>query len=88
MLKSEIKKRQDILRDELGIDVDALIAPIVIDDNKKVLEIKKEVLKDGYAIGAIRQPTVDRAILRVIARVGQSGEELRDLCKKLAKITR
>jgi 8-amino-7-oxononanoate synthase len=87
-LKSKIKKHQQIVKEELSLHVEGLIVPIVVDDNKKVLDIKDELFKDGYAIGAIRQPTVQKAIIRLIARLGQSEDELRVLCKKLAKITK
>ena len=40
----------------------------------------------SYAIGAIRQPTVPKAIIRLIARLGLSSDDLRELCKNLAKI--
>lgn len=83
-LKKEIKLRQDIVYEELGIKTDALIVPIVINDNKKVIDIKKELYKQGFAVGGIRQPTVDKAIIRVIARLGQSSDELRALCKKIS----
>ena len=83
-LKKEIKLRQDIVFEELGLNIDALIAPIVIDNNKKVTEIKKELYNEGFAVGGIRQPTVDKAIIRLIARLGQSSDELRALCKKIS----
>ena len=85
-LKAEIKLRQKIVYEELGIEIDALIVPILIDDNKKVLEIKNELYKQGFAVGGIRQPTVPKAIIRLIARLGQSSDELRALCINLAKI--
>lgn len=83
-LKDEIQLRQKVVFEELGIKVDGLIVPILIDDNKKVIEIKNELYKDGYAVGGIRQPTVPKAIIRLIARLGQSEDELRILCKKIA----
>ncbi len=82
-LKNGIKLRQKIVFEELGIKTDSLIVPIEIGDNKRVMQIKNELYKDGYAIGGIRQPTVPKAILRVIARVGQSEDELRSLCRKI-----
>lgn len=85
-LKSEIEIRKRVINEELGIKVDGLIVPILIDDNKKVIEIRDELKSLGYAVGAIRKPTVDRAIIRVIARVGCSVNELRGLCRNLAKI--
>jgi 8-amino-7-oxononanoate synthase len=85
-LKAEIKIRQKIIFEELGIKIDALILPILMNDNKKVIEIKNELLQEGFAIGAIREPTVPKAIIRVIARLGQSHDELRRLCQKISAI--
>ena len=83
VLKDEIKTRQNIIKQFLDIEVDGLIVPIFIDDNKKVMQIKEQLLACGFAIGAIRQPTVERAILRVIARVGESEDKLKKLCTKI-----
>ncbi len=85
-LKAEIKICQKIILEELGIKIDALILPILVNDNKKVIEIKNELHRDGFAIGAIREPTVPKAIIRVIARLGQSSDELRRLCQKISAI--
>lgn len=84
-LKREIKLRQKIVKDVLGIEVESLIVPIVIDDNRKVMQIKESLYKEGFAIGGIRQPTVSHAILRVIARLGESSDELYELCQKISK---
>ena len=59
---------------------------IFADDNKKVIQIRDELKSRGFAVGGIRQPTVDRAIIRLIARLGCSCDELRELCINLAKI--
>lgn len=83
-IKEEITLRQNIIFDELGIKIHGLIVPIVIGDNAKVVEIRDELHALGFGVGSIRQPTVSRAIIRLIARLGQSGDELRSLCQKLA----
>lgn len=85
-LKSEIKERQKIVYEELGIKVDGLIVPMLINDNKRAVEIRNELKNLGFAVGAIRQPTVERAIIRLIARRGESCDMLRELCINLAKI--
>ena len=85
-LRIEINLRQMIIQRELGIKVDGLIVPIIIGGNKKVMMIKEQMNEQGYAIGAIRQPTVPTAIVRLIARLGQNEVELIDLCKKLIYI--
>jgi len=84
-IKKEIYLRQSIVKEELGITIEGLIVPLVIDDNRRVLEIKERLLEAGYAVGAIRQPTVQKAIIRLIARLGQSSMDLRLLCKELAQ---
>ncbi len=85
-LKSQIAKRQEIVKDILNIKIDGLITPIHIGDNKKVIEIKDKLKDDEYAIGGIRQPTVKSAILRVIARLGESSDSLEVLCKKIKRV--
>ncbi len=85
-LKSEIDKRQRVVKDILGVEIDGLIVPIDIGNNKKVVEIRDTLKAEGYAIGAIRQPTVKSAILRVIARVGESNQELIELCQKIKRV--
>lgn len=85
-LKREIELRQEIVYEEFGIKMDGLIAAIVINDNAKVIEIRDELKNLGYAVGGIRQPTVDKAIIRLIARVGESCDSLRELCINLARI--
>ncbi len=85
-IKDEIRVRQMIVLQELGVKVDGLIVPILIGDNEKVIKIKDKMLKDGFAIGGIRQPTVKSAIIRLIARLGQSEVELISLCKKMSRV--
>ncbi len=85
-IKDEIKLRQNIIHEILGLKIEGLIAPILIDDNVRVIEIRDELYAKGFAVGGIRQPTVERAIIRVIARLGESSEELRKLCIYLGKI--
>lgn len=86
LIKDEINLRQMIVEKELGIKIDGLIVPVLIGNNKKVIEIKDELLMLGFSVGGIRQPTVPKAIIRLIARLGQSEVDLIELCKKLAKI--
>jgi len=79
-LSNEIKAYQEIVKDVLGIKVDGLIVPIDIADNRKVMEIQAELMEQNYLVGAIRQPTVDSAIIRFIARLGVSKKDLLTVC--------
>ncbi|MBA1437702.1 MAG: pyridoxal phosphate-dependent aminotransferase family protein [Epsilonproteobacteria bacterium] len=85
-LKDAIQTRHKIVKEVFGLDVDGLIVPIAIGDNKRVLQIKEQLLKEGYAIGAIRQPTVKRAILRIIARLHESSKSFEVLCQRVREL--
>jgi 8-amino-7-oxononanoate synthase len=86
-LQNEIRVRQKIIYDLLAIKIEGLIVPLVIDDNREVIEIKNKLCQLGYAVGGIRQPTVPKAIIRLIARLGENSDELRKLCLNLVKIS-
>ncbi len=82
-LHVKIHERQERIKDVLGITCDGLIVPIPIGDNVKVKIIQKELLKEGILVGAIRQPTVESAIIRLIARLGVDDEIFEETLKKL-----
>ena len=79
-LRTQIKRHQEIVHESLGIRVEGLIVPIDIADNRKVMQIQAELMKENYLVGAIRQPTVESAIIRLIARLGVSENELFTVC--------
>lgn len=85
-LRREIEQRQQIVHNYLGITMDGLIAPVIVGDNKKVLEIKNKLIEEGYSVGAIRQPTVAKAIIRLIARLGETQASLEYVCKTLKEM--
>ncbi len=78
-LKDKITKRQNLARDILNIEIKGLILKIEIGDNRKVIKIQNELLKEKFLIGAIRQPTVQSAILRVILRASNSFKNTKKL---------
>lgn len=67
-IKHAIAARQERVKSILGQEIAGLIVPIEIGDNAQVMYIQA-ILKDaGFLVGAIRQPTVARAMIRLIAR--------------------
>jgi len=80
-IKNKIQSYQKIVYDILGIKVDSLIVTIEIDDNKKVLIIQKELQSLGYIVGAIRQPTVKKAIIRMIIKLDITKKQLINICQ-------
>lgn len=85
-LKSKIDSNLKIIKDILGISSKSLIIPININDNKKVLQIQEELKKYGFLLGAIRQPTVKSAIIRLIAKIDINQKDLIKVAKLLKEL--
>ncbi len=68
--RKKIDKRQKMATHMLEVACESLILPIVMPDNVSTLNMQKELIDDGYLVGAIRQPTVEKPIMRVILNVG------------------
>ena len=75
-LKNKIEKNLNIIQNILNIDSKSLIIPIDIGNNKKVKEIQEILKENGYLVGAIRQPTVKSAIIRLIAKIDINENDL------------
>jgi len=82
-IQAKIKKNLLIIKNTLGIDSKSLIIPIIINDNKKVLEIQNLLKEKGFLVGAIRQPTVKQAIIRLIAKIDIKEKDLLEVCTLL-----
>ena len=83
-LRQAIAARQGIVRRELGIRMDGLIAAVPVGDNREVMAIQETLLNAKMLVGAIRQPTVEHAILRVIGRLGVGEQALSRGCQIIA----
>ena len=83
-IKKKIKERKKIMEKYLELETDSLILPIEIGDNKKVIEIQQELIDNGFMVGAIRQPTVPKAILRVILKLDIKKEDFKRLTTLLS----
>lgn len=79
-LKSKIEENLNIIYEILGIKSQSLIIPITIDNNKKVIEIQNFLKEKGFLVGAIRQPTVKSAIIRLIAKIDVNKDDLIEVC--------
>jgi len=64
--RKKIEKRKAIASHMLEKECCSLILPIEMQDNVSTQEMQQELLEYGYLVGAIRQPTVQRPIMRVI----------------------
>jgi 8-amino-7-oxononanoate synthase len=87
-LQEAIKTRQGIVKKTLGLEIDGLIVPIEIGDNNRVMQLQKSLKEElGVLVGAIRQPTVSRAIIRLIARLDIPEETLLRVCERFSHNT-
>ena len=77
--KSAVKRRQQIAR-RFGHDTPGLIVDV---PKKDVIGVQKRLIERGFLVGAIRPPTVKEPMIRVIARVGESEEDLQEVLKCL-----
>jgi 8-amino-7-oxononanoate synthase len=79
------QKIQKIVKKYLNKDINGLIVSIDIGDNQKVMQIQQKLLSYGILVGAIRQPTVPSAIIRVIPNLSIKPSELRFVLKYMVK---
>lgn len=82
-LKQRLRENLNIIYEELEIKSESLIIPILIGDNKKVKDIQEILKQKGYLVGAIRQPTVKDAIIRLIAKIDIDKNILTNVCRLL-----
>ncbi|KIM11212.1 MAG: 8-amino-7-oxononanoate synthase [Sulfuricurvum sp. PC08-66] len=75
-LRRAIEAKQAKVASLTGYAMAGLIWPIEIGDNVKVLAIQEALKAEHISVGAIRQPTVPRAIVRVITRLGTPDSAL------------
>jgi 8-amino-7-oxononanoate synthase len=81
----KIQKRYTIIEQYLDVKRESLILPIKMPSNASTIEMQKQLIEKGLLVGAIRQPTVEKPILRVIPRLGSSKKSLEKLFQNLKK---
>jgi len=82
-IKSKINCNLAIVNNILKFDSKSLIIPVQIGDNKKVLSLQQDLEQKGFLVGAIRQPTVKSAIIRLIAKTDIEKSDLEYVCNFL-----
>ena len=82
-LRKKIEKREKLIEKKLKIKTKSLIIPLEMKSNEEVLLIQKILLSHGYLIGAIRQPTVKKPIIRLILNLSVSTKELKKMLSLL-----
>ena len=85
-LRRRLEKRRCIVRELTGIEMASQILPIEVDSNAEALRLQQALQERGWLVGAIRQPTVQRPILRIIPRLGASKKELKAMFEALERL--
>jgi len=80
---AKIHKRQKLVQKILGIKLDSLILPIAQSSNQQAVQNKEYLIQKGYLVGAIRQPTVEKPILRIIPRLGETKTHLKAMLEAI-----
>ncbi len=75
-LNNQIEIRQKLLK------IESLIYIIEFD---KLLEKREELLENRYLVGAIRPPTVKKSIFRIIPRISESMEDLKNVIRIISE---
>ena len=61
----------------MDIECQSLIVPIEMPSNGHALFVQKGLMAQGYLVGAIRQPTVEKPIIRLILNLSVSMQKIR-----------
>ncbi len=85
-LYNKVQKHKKIVKRLLNLQSDSLIIPIIVNDNIKAIDIQEELILKGFIVGAIRQPTVKKAIIRIIIKLDVKYKKLREVCNLIKKL--
>lgn len=73
----KIVERQMAVEKDTGIVCQSLIVPIEMPSNEHALYVQNGLMAQGYLVGAIRQPTVKKPIVRVILNLNVPTQKIR-----------
>lgn len=76
--RKKIMRRQKLVEDFLGLPCPSLIVPLKMPNNEATQSIQKVLMSQGILVGAIRQPTVEHAIMRLILNVSVSLTKIKE----------
>jgi 8-amino-7-oxononanoate synthase len=68
-IKDKIKKRQKLIKEFFDKDIQGLIFPYTLENTTDALKVQEVLIEQGFLVGAIRPPTVEKSILRIIPKI-------------------
>ncbi|BBG66622.1 8-amino-7-oxononanoate synthase [Hydrogenimonas sp.] len=78
-LRKRIERLKSVVEESTGRRPDGMIVPVEMPDIATAMRIRGELADRGCEVGAIRPPTVERPILRVILRTAVKPKKYRRL---------
>lgn len=73
----KILERQMLVRHELDVICHSLIVPMNMPNNEHTQLVQKGLIDEGYIVGAIRQPTVQTPMMRVILNLNVAVDDIK-----------
>ncbi len=74
--RKEILARQMMVRQKFALMTHSLILPMILQSNEDTLWMQEGLMEQGYLVGAIRQPTVPKPMMRLILNLAVSKEKI------------
>lgn len=81
--KELLHAKIDEVKSVVGVKMDGLILKLDVKNSQQALDLKAFAKERGFLIGAIRPPTVDKAIIRIIPRLNTDIEVLKKFLLEL-----
>lgn len=85
-LRAMIRSKQAIMKEKLGISMPGLIGVYHPHEGSDVVVMQEKLKEKGFLVGAIRPPTVERSILRIIPRINQENADVMRLCDSIKEL--
>lgn len=85
-LRRKIDKNIKLFNNKFSLFNQSLIFTVEIDSNNDVLKAQEKLKANGFLVGAIRQPTVKKPIIRIIPNLGVKKKSLKDFVEKFTHL--
>ena len=78
-LKAKIEARKNLVYEFFKKEMKGLILPVYYESSSEVLDMAEDLKSKGFLVGAIRPPTVDKPMLRIITKTDVPMDTLKKL---------
>ncbi|WP_456383504.1 aminotransferase class I/II-fold pyridoxal phosphate-dependent enzyme [Hydrogenimonas sp.] len=86
LLKRRIARRKAVVEEMTGRYPESMIVPFPVEDIPTLMRYRRRLAESGFDVGAIRPPTVERPMLRIILRTPVKPKAYRRLFRALGDL--